>query len=98
MLDDLSTRPAAGQWDPIATGILYNRFHAQLRAAVVNTPPDSRATTVDKLEPKLARGHLREVREQVDRVLGQNEDHSPGAAALLVLEERVDGAIRRLGS
>jgi glutamate dehydrogenase len=97
VMDDLSDRPSEGRWDPIAMRILYSRFHALLRTAVVNTPMAKRKTSVDTLEPKLARGALKEVRGQVDRILGGfDDDNPPSAATLLVLEERLVGAIRRL--
>ncbi len=95
VLDDLSTRPASGRWDPIAMRILHARFHTQLRNLVGRCPiNDLAGTSVDVLAPKLVAGPLADVRSQVVDLLPADE--SPSISALVVLEERVAAAIRRL--
>jgi len=94
VLDDLASRPAEGRWDPIALRILHTRIHKLLRSLVGKCPPDLQGATVDQLEPHLVQGQLAGVRAQVDDMLGQ--ESSPSVATLMVLEERVAAAIRRL--
>ena len=95
LLHDLQSRPAGGRWDPIALRILHNRYHNLLRALVGRTPIRGKIESVDKLEPMLAKGALKDVRAQVDAMLGQSED-LPSVATLLVLEERLAAAISRI--
>ncbi|MEZ4239086.1 MAG: NAD-glutamate dehydrogenase [Myxococcota bacterium] len=94
VIDVLSSRPASGRWDPVAQRILQTRFQALLRQAVGKCAVDAYAASVDQLEPKLAAHALKDVRAQVDEVLGQ--ETNPSVAALMVLEERVSSAIARL--
>lgn len=96
VLDHLSTRPATGEWDPIALHILYNRFNRLLRELLAQVPVDGAWKTVDDLVPQLERGRLSRVRQQVDALIA--EDESPSVASLLVLEERVAGVIARMGT
>jgi glutamate dehydrogenase len=95
LIDVLGRRPTSGQWEPIATRVLVNRFTDRLRQLVLKVGTELPATTVDELEPRLVAGPLADVRAQVDRLM------PPGAPmdlpALIVLEERLDGAIRRIG-
>jgi glutamate dehydrogenase len=95
VLDDLSSRPASGRWDPIALRILHARFHTQLRTLVGKCPIDAEVQSVDQLEPKLAAGALCDVRQQVDDMVSEDEER-PDISTLLVLEERIGAAIRRL--
>ncbi|MCA9489530.1 MAG: NAD-glutamate dehydrogenase, partial [Myxococcales bacterium] len=94
VLDDLATRPASGRWDPLALRILHTRFQALLRALVGKCPTEGMEGTVEELEAALASGHIRAVRRQVDNVLGAEK--SPSVSTLMVLEERVSGAVTRL--
>jgi hypothetical protein len=94
VLDDLSTRPASGRWDPLALRILHTRFQAQLRALVSKCQAEARGGGVEVVESDLAQGRLREVRRQVDDVLGSEK--VPSVATLMVLEERVSAAVTRL--
>ena len=94
VLDDLSTRPAEGRWDPVAMRILHARFHTLMRNLVVECPVDHELLTVDQLEPSLAAGALAEVRAQVDALV--DEGASASVAELVVLEERVAAAIARI--
>ncbi|MBX2803083.1 MAG: NAD-glutamate dehydrogenase [Myxococcales bacterium] len=96
VLDDLARRPAEGRWDPIALNILHARFHTLLRRLVSRCPVERSLSTVDQLEPSLARGALSDVRAQVDDLIG--EDERPTTATLLVLEERVASAMARISS
>jgi NAD-specific glutamate dehydrogenase len=96
LIDALGRRAASGQWEPIANRILVSRFTDRLRQLVVRLGTEAPATTVDELEPWLAAGPLADVRAQVDRLM-------PAGApldlpALIVLEERLDGAIKRVGA
>jgi glutamate dehydrogenase len=93
VLEDLATRPASGQWDPIALNILHSRFHKLLRLLVGKTKIEGKIESVDALEPKLKTGPLAGVRRQVDQLVG---DTPPAVATLLVLEERVSSAISRM--
>ena len=94
VLDHLSTRPATGEWDPIALHILYNRFNRLLRELLALVPVAGDRARVDKLVPKLAKGQLANVRAQVDALMA--EDQVPSVASLLVLEERVAGVVGRM--
>ena len=95
VLYDLQNRPAGGRWDPIALRILHTRYHNLLRALVGRTPIKGPVESVDKLEPMLAAGALRDVRSQVDAMVGHG-DELPSVATLLVLEERLAAAISRV--
>ncbi|MFT4621577.1 MAG: glutamate dehydrogenase [Myxococcota bacterium] len=92
-IDDLGTRPASGRWDPIALRILHSRYHQLLRNLVARTSFQTKAETVDTLEPFLVQGALHDVRKQVDELL---EGGRPSVATLLVMEERVASAISRM--
>jgi glutamate dehydrogenase len=92
VLDDVASRPSTGRWDPIAMRILHTRFQASLRMLVSKCQVSG--TSVELLESELAKGRLREVRQQVDEVLGTEKRAS--VATLLVLEERVAAAAARL--
>jgi glutamate dehydrogenase len=95
ILDQLGRRPTTGVWDPIANRVLISRFTDRLRQLVVRVGTQLPATSVDGLEPLLVAGPLSDVRAQVDRLM------PPGAPielpALIVLEERLDGALKRIG-
>jgi len=95
LLHDLQSRPAGGRWDPIALRILHSRYHNLLRALVGRTPINGKIESVDKLDPMLAAGALKDVRAQVDAMLGDS-DELPSVATLLVLEERLAAAISRI--
>jgi glutamate dehydrogenase len=95
VIDGLSSRPASGRWDPLAFRILYNRFYGLLKKLVNRTPVSAVGRTVDQLEPELSAGALKDVRAQVDAILGKKG--APTVSTLLVLEERVEAAISRLG-
>jgi glutamate dehydrogenase len=94
VIDDLSHRPASGRWEPIGLHILHGRFSELLRELVGKCPVDVKGVSVDVLEPQLAEGTLSDVRCQVDDLLAG--EPSPSVATLLVLEERVAGAVTRL--
>ena len=94
VIDDLSHRPASGRWEPIGLHILHGRFSELLRELVGKVPVDVKGVSVDALEPQLAVGTLCDVRCQVDDLLAG--EPSPSVATLLVLEERVAGAVARL--
>ena len=95
IVDALGRRPTTGQWEPIAMRILVNRFSDRLRQLMIRLGTDLPAVSVDDLEPRLVAGPVADVRAQVDRLM------PPGAPldlpALLVLEERLAGAIGRIG-
>jgi len=83
----LETRRARGGWDPVATGILRNRYVMLLRQLcdAVAVGPEVRLG-VDRLAVRLGRGVLSELQAEMDRVLGGEQQN---LAALLVAEERV---------
>jgi hypothetical protein len=94
VIDDLSTRAAVGRWDPIALHILHRRFTRLLRQTVLKTPIEGAAKTVDEAAPVLRRKYLGETRETVDDLL--KGEGPPSVATLVVLEERLEGALARL--
>ena len=94
VLADLSTRPASGTWEPLSLNILYQRFHQLLRTLVGRTQCPEHISTVEVLTPHLQTGILADVRAQVDELTAGEE--RPSIATLLVLEERVAGAIARM--
>ena len=97
VLEDLATRKATGHWEPLALQILQNRFTVLLRNLVLSTDvsgaPDA---SVDELVPWLEEGPLAGIRDQVDEFL--DLDQLPAMSTLLVLEERLAGAVKRLGA
>jgi glutamate dehydrogenase len=90
VLVDLSKRPATGRWDPVALGILYGRFQAQLRSLVDKTSVSG--GSVEDLASQLATGALADVRGQTAAA-----GATPSVAALVVLEERLEGLLARRG-
>jgi NAD-specific glutamate dehydrogenase len=94
IIDDLQDRPAKGEWEPIAVQVLATRFIRLLRELVLRLGTVHQADTVDTLEPMLVEGILRDVRAQVDTMLPLGT--TPDLATLLVLEERLAGAVARL--
>ncbi|MBA2321528.1 MAG: NAD-glutamate dehydrogenase, partial [Deltaproteobacteria bacterium] len=94
VIDSLAGRPASGRWDPLAYRILYNRFYALLNRLVARLPVQATNATVDQRETELAAGPLADVRAQVDAILGREP---ATVSTLLVLEERLESAITRLG-
>ncbi|MFT6232418.1 MAG: glutamate dehydrogenase [Myxococcota bacterium] len=96
VLDHLSARPATGEWDPVALHILYNRFNRLLRELLALVPVAKPRGRADSLVPKLEKGILAPVRAQVDALM--QEGTAPSVASLLVLEERVAGAVARMQS
>ncbi len=94
VIDSLGSRAASGRWDPLAYRILVNRFYGMLNTLVARTPGLRAGATVDQAEPELASGSLADVRAQVDAILAGAS--SPSVSTLLVLEERVEGAVGRL--
>ena len=76
--------------------VLLNRFTDHLRQLLLRVGTNLQAQSVDQLEPLLADGPVGGVRAQVDRLM-------PAGApidlpALIVLEERLAGAIGRMGT
>jgi glutamate dehydrogenase len=96
VIDHLSTHPAHGEWSPIAMRIFVDRYSRILRETVRKLGASLPAESVDQLEPLLAQGPLRTLREQVDQLLPRGAPID--TAALVVLEERLRGAVDRLGS
>jgi len=94
IIEHLAGRPASGQWENIALNILVNRYLDLLRQLVVKTPFNTSITTVDELEPQLTQGFLCDVRHQVDQLIGSED--LPEISTLLVAEERIRSAIKRL--
>ncbi|MEC8422124.1 MAG: hypothetical protein VX000_00030, partial [Myxococcota bacterium] len=73
-------------WDPVAIGILRNRYLHLMRAlvAAVDIGPEVRLG-IDRVATRLGRGELKRLMELMDHILGER----PDIAALLVAEERV---------
>lgn len=94
LIEDLAVRPATGTWEPIALRILFVRFLQLLRQVIDQVSVDGPIESVDQLQPKLASGGLKAVRQQVDDLIADEERPSP--ATLLVLEERVAATMARL--
>ena len=82
----LETRQAQGGWDPVAIGILRNRYIRLLRELVdaVDIGPEVRLG-VDRVTTRLGREDLKDLQQLMDHILGEQ----PTIAALLVAEERV---------
>ena len=82
----LESRKAEGGWDPVAIGILRNRYILLLRSLqdAVDVSHEVRLG-VDRVATRLGRGDLKSLRQLMAHLLG---DH-PGVSALLVAEERV---------
>ncbi len=95
VIDDLGSRPAEGLWEPIALQILRGRYTALLRQMVQKTQVNGHGDTVDVLTPALAENELADVRAVMDEFL--ETESEPALSTLLVLEERLAGAIRRMG-
>lgn len=96
VIDRLRVWSATGQWEPIAVSILAQRFVKRLRELVRTLDGVTGAADVDTLEPVLAETVLADLRAQVDAIVPTDPDRRLDLAALLVLEERVSGAIARL--
>ncbi|MCB9663165.1 MAG: NAD-glutamate dehydrogenase [Alphaproteobacteria bacterium] len=94
VIDALRDRPSTGEWEPLAVHILVNRFIRLLRELVLGLGKRTEVESVDILEPQLVAGPLADVRRQVDAVLPA--EGAPDLATLLVLEERVAGAVARV--
>jgi glutamate dehydrogenase len=92
VLDDLARRPATGRWDPIALQILSNRYFNLQRKLVSRVKTE--AGGADELANSLATGSLAGMRATVDEMIGR--DPTPSIASLIVLEERLAGAVARL--
>jgi glutamate dehydrogenase len=82
----LEERVSQGGWDPVAIGILRNRYLHLMRALVdaVNVGAEVRLG-IDRVATRLGRGELKELMSLMDHILGER----PDIAALLVAEERV---------
>ncbi len=96
IIDHLGQRRAHGEWEPFAVHILQTRYNNLFRELVLRMGTSLPAPSVDVLEPALVEGPLAGLRTQVDSMISW-DDESPSLAALVVLEERLAGAIRRLG-
>ncbi len=94
VLERLRARPASGRWEPIAAQVMANRIGRLARQQLLRIGVQEPADSVDRLEPFLREGMLAPVRAQVDMLLADGADLD--VATLTVLEERLDGAIRRL--
>ena len=96
VIEQLATRSASGQWEPIAMKILYIRYLQLLSRVVSLVDMENNGLSVDELQPILESGLLSDLRRQVDDLLAGDEDN-PSPATLLVLEERVASAVSRIG-
>lgn len=95
VIADLANRPASGEWEPIALGILHHRYTQLLRNLVRKIDTNGEEATVDLLAQQLETGALADVRAQFDELLASEDQ--PSVATLLVLEERVAAATARVG-
>lgn len=88
----LDGRKADGGWDPVAIGILRNRYTRLLRdlCDAVEVGPEVRLG-VDRVSTRLGREELKTLQHLMDHILGER----PSTAALLVAEERVRGWIEQ---
>jgi glutamate dehydrogenase len=82
----LETRKAQGGWDPVAIGILRNRYLSLLRELqqAVDVRREVRLG-IDRVATRLGRGELKPLRVLMSHLLGER----PDVSALLVAEERV---------
>ncbi|MCB9777109.1 MAG: NAD-glutamate dehydrogenase [Alphaproteobacteria bacterium] len=85
----IERRPTHDRWDPVAMGILRNRFIQRMRELFHVVPVGAEVRLgVDRLARRLARGGsgvLEPLQGEMDRILGKQAD----LATLLVAEERV---------
>lgn len=91
----LETRSSTGRWDPIALGILRQRYLSLLAEAVRRTPIGAELRLrSDRLAHKLLweDGPLRDVASVMDAVLAE----PPDVSAFLVAEERLRGAMSKV--
>ncbi|MGC6491706.1 MAG: NAD-glutamate dehydrogenase domain-containing protein [Myxococcota bacterium] len=95
VINAITSRAATGQWEPIALQILGVRFRRLLRAIVIRGREPVGDRSVDLLEPVLAEGELSGVRGQIDTFV-PGDASEVDVSTLLVLEERVQGAVDRL--
>lgn len=90
----LEARPAQSAWDPVAIGIVRNRYIRLVRELVSALPVTEEAKLgVDAFSARLARVELASLQELVGQILGDQ----PELAALLVADERIRAWIGRLG-
>jgi len=91
----LELRRTQDRWDPVAMGILRNRYIALMRELCRVVPVSHEVRLgVDRLAVRLARsgsGALEAMQDEMDRILGDE----PDLATLLVAEERVRAWIAR---
>ena len=91
----LLVRPTQDRWDPVAMGILRNRYTLLMRQLFAQVPVgDDAKLGIDRLAQNLARqgtGPLAGLQAEMDQILGDD----PGLATLLVAEERVRGWLAR---
>jgi len=82
----LETRKAKGGWDPVAIGILRNRYVLLIREleSAVDVRREVRLG-IDRVATRLGRRELKPLRELMAHLLGDR----PDVSALLVAEERV---------
>ena len=95
IIEGLVGRSATGQWEPIALQILYIRYLQLLRKVLVEVEIKTSDKTVGELQKLLESNHLADVRHQVEDLLAGEKEH-PDTATLLVLEERLANAVRRM--
>ncbi len=82
----LESRKASGGWDPVAIGILRNRYVALLRQLQQTVDVQREVKLgVDRVAARLGRGELAPLRDLMTHLLGER----PDVSALLVAEERV---------
>ena len=82
----LESRPAKGRWDPMAMGILRNRYYDLLQGLVdkVKVGPELRLS-VDRVAHQLYWNQLKSQADEMDSILGE----APDLGALLVAEDRM---------
>jgi len=82
----LESRPAKGRWDPMAMGILRNRYYGLLQALVdkVELGPELRLS-VDRVAHQIYWNQLKSQADALDAILGE----APDLGALMVAEDRV---------
>jgi hypothetical protein len=87
----LEARRSSGEWDPAANSILRSRFyHLQaLLYASIDLGPEA-SLGIDRASLRLSRGHLKEVRTEMEEILADSND----LAAIVVANARAQSHIR----
>jgi glutamate dehydrogenase len=91
-IEALANRRATGRWDPLAFGILRNRYFELLQLMVdrVEMGPELLRLSVDRAAHQLYWRNLKEQADTLDAILG----NAPDLGAFMVAEERIRSSLK----